>query len=522
MKRLFKAMIFLLAFCVPLFCYFFLDQLYVRRFVDFSNNWFVRESQDLARGIAIAEIMKPYEEVVLVADDLLGFGVVKNIDILEWFGERGPDVYLAQLGEQGEVVAERIGFLKFRTSILLNRTDSTRVFFVFLDDMAIFNFTILMLAVIAILAIALLARARLARQKAATIQETTILAIQSMAHDFRAPFGKLRMFMAQLKETDESRFNKLKSMNDALDKAVEHADDVLTDFLSLEAKPELHSINCNRIIERLQTSYFSSWRSDYPHIELRFEVPSEAFVLANEQKLLRVLFNLIDNAIKHATSMVTVSITQDDQQVVFQVRNDGAKIEASKLKSIFKPFHTERKGGVGLGLFICDSFVLAQGGKLTCSSQTDDTRFKFALRIANRPPLEENVSVVERASAEYRIAYIDDEKFYLDALELALKNTPISVVRFKDTDGFLVTLKDGTARFDLVLVDRFGPNFDAVKDRFPESCRDYGYDGPIVLYSNSVSNTIELAGFSKALDKAQPLSSEKIIKIIQETKNEKV
>ncbi len=504
MSKLLKVFLFVFVVGIPALCYLFLDQLYVRRFVDFSNKWLARESPlIIAKGENLPELLKPYEEVAQVADDLIGFGIVRN----EEPTFKGPDVVL-----------ERTGFLQFRTLVRIEAAPDKLVFFTFRDDMAYFNFAILALACLSGIGITLLARARLARQKEKTFQETTVLAIQSLAHDFRAPFGKLRIFMTQLKEVDPAGYEKLRAMSDALDTSVEHADDILTDFLSLDAKPALTATDCEVIVRRLETKFFAQWRIEYPQIELSFDHPKDLFVLAHERKTLRILFNLLDNALKHATSYVKLSIEPNDGEIVFSVTNDGPQIDQRQLKHLFKPFFSRRKGGLGLGLFICDSFVKMQGGKLVCASTPEITEFSFSLKVAQA----QKIAVKQKpaaATSHYTIAYIDDEQFYLDALKVALQSSGIAVTTYSHTDEFLMELKAGKTAFDLILVDRFGPHFDAVKDRFDESCRDYGYKGPIVLYSNSVANEAELKGFKRAIDKMRPLTAEIIIDIIEETRN---
>ncbi len=522
MRRLLSAFFLILFFGIPLLCYVFLDQLYVKRFHDFSNKWYARETQHLrAQDQSLSELLKRYEDVVSVSDDLKGFGIAKGGRVAESFGEAGPGLSSGLPLGDGEIYVQRIGFLAYRTMVMVDTKDATLVFFNFQDDTAFYDFLILLVAMFSILLVALFARARLSKLKEETIQQTTIRTIQGMAHDFRAPFGKLRIFMTQLERLDSPALVQLKSNREALDAAVDHADDILTDVLSMDGKTQATAFETASVAQRLETKYFASWRDEHAQVMLRFECEPNVWALGNEHKTLRVLFNLLDNALKHARSQVTLVIKKHDGGVLFCIKNDGAAIPKNHLKAIFRPFYSKRQGGLGLGLFICQTFVRAQGGELKCTSEEDNTQFFFSLPAASPPAAVRDSAAPKAINARLSIAYVDDEKFYRDALEATLAQSKISVRTFNDTDSLLMELRKGESTFDLLLVDRFGPNFDAVDDRFVESCRDFGYEGPIVLYSNSVTTGTELGGFTKVMDKTKSISADDIMNIIGDRADEK-
>jgi two-component system sensor kinase FixL len=62
------------------------------------------------------------------------------------------------------------------------------------------------------------------------------------------------------------------------------------------------------------------------------------------------------------------------------VTDNGPGIEASIAETLFQPFHTTKKTGMGIGLSLSRSIIEANGGKLWVDSDyTDGASFGFSL-----------------------------------------------------------------------------------------------------------------------------------------------
>jgi two-component system sensor histidine kinase KdpD len=84
----------------------------------------------------------------------------------------------------------------------------------------------------------------------------------------------------------------------------------------------------------------------------------------------RVLWNLIENAIKYSpeTEPVSIDVTKHDSEMVISVCDYGSGIPETQIEVVFETFHRGQQEsvipGVGLGLAIAKSIVDAHGGKL--------------------------------------------------------------------------------------------------------------------------------------------------------------
>jgi signal transduction histidine kinase len=126
------------------------------------------------------------------------------------------------------------------------------------------------------------------------------------------------------------------------------------------------------------------------HITLSGEVDASVDpVLMNAHKMQRVLYNLIQNAIRHTPADGTVFIQAracETNQVQVDVIDSGEGIDAADLPHIFEQFYRGEKsrsretGGAGLGLAIAQRIVLAHHGKIWVESQRGaGSRFSFTL-----------------------------------------------------------------------------------------------------------------------------------------------
>jgi signal transduction histidine kinase len=111
-------------------------------------------------------------------------------------------------------------------------------------------------------------------------------------------------------------------------------------------------------------------------------------VCADEDRLIQVLTNLLDNALKFTPrgGEVTVEAGEDTDAVWIRVADTGVGIAADELPFLFQQFYRgaesrpPEKLGMGLGLTICQEIVAAHGGKIWAESQPDyGARFTFTL-----------------------------------------------------------------------------------------------------------------------------------------------
>jgi signal transduction histidine kinase len=91
-------------------------------------------------------------------------------------------------------------------------------------------------------------------------------------------------------------------------------------------------------------------------------------VRADADRILRVLGNVLDNALKFTTApgRIVAAARSTTPGILFSVANSGAPVTAAEMETMFQPFWQAQsdRAGTGLGLAICRSIVEAHGGTI--------------------------------------------------------------------------------------------------------------------------------------------------------------
>ncbi|MBY9011657.1 MAG: HAMP domain-containing histidine kinase, partial [Candidatus Lokiarchaeota archaeon] len=88
--------------------------------------------------------------------------------------------------------------------------------------------------------------------------------------------------------------------------------------------------------------------------------------------------------------IIDISLTEDDQRVIFSIKDNGKGLTPEEMQKIFGKFVTIEQGvdghstldkGSGLGLYIAKGFIEAHGGKIWVESEGVDlgSEFSFVL-----------------------------------------------------------------------------------------------------------------------------------------------
>jgi signal transduction histidine kinase len=114
-------------------------------------------------------------------------------------------------------------------------------------------------------------------------------------------------------------------------------------------------------------------------VVLRVDAAGQAIVQGDRDRLLQVVFILVDNALEHAPagSSVAIAVGRRGAAVELSVTDAGPGIPAAERERIFEPFARldgparRRRGGAGLGLAIARRLIAAHGGTVAATAAAD-------------------------------------------------------------------------------------------------------------------------------------------------------
>ncbi|HEY2038217.1 MAG TPA: ATP-binding protein, partial [Edaphobacter sp.] len=223
----------------------------------------------------------------------------------------------------------------------------------------------------------------------------------TVSHELRTPLTSLRGALGLLRGgTLEARPEKSQQM---LEIAINNADRLVrlvNDILDLErissGKSELHlsSVRADKLLHDAVRAYSDQMPGADSRIVLTH---SNISVWADAERILQVLRNLLSNAIKFSAPDGKIYLAArrlDDQEALFEVRDNGCGIPQDKIEHIFDRFQqadasdSRALGGTGLGLTICRRIISQHGGHIWATSIPDEgTTVHFTLPMRPRTTL---------------------------------------------------------------------------------------------------------------------------------------
>jgi signal transduction histidine kinase len=214
--------------------------------------------------------------------------------------------------------------------------------------------------------------------------------IAAVSHDLRTPITSLRLLTEAVGDDivdAPTRRGYLGQMGTHIDVLAALIDD-LFELSRLEAGDiqwTLQQVPLGQLVEEAVDALRPD--AEAKGVSVRADVRAHQPARANPEKVQRVLFNLIQNAIRHtpADGSVTVLAEAADGRVEIEVADTGDGIGENDRGRVFEPFYrggsdaARTRAGAGLGLAISRAIVEAHGGRIWLADSPTGTRVRFSL-----------------------------------------------------------------------------------------------------------------------------------------------
>ncbi|HEY2160508.1 MAG TPA: HAMP domain-containing sensor histidine kinase [Solirubrobacteraceae bacterium] len=218
--------------------------------------------------------------------------------------------------------------------------------------------------------------------------------VAAVSHDLRTPITSLTLLADAVgddivdEQTRRTYLGRMRTHIDALSALI----DDLFELSRLEAGDIRWSLERVPLRELVgETVAAMRVQADLKGVAVRAEVPLELRpAQANPEKLQRVLFNLIQNAIRHTPADGSVVIRAEPvaDRIEIEVADTGDGIAGPDRDQVFEAFYrggtdaSRTSGGAGLGLAVSRAIVEAHGGRIWLPESQAGTRVRFSLPAA--------------------------------------------------------------------------------------------------------------------------------------------
>ncbi|OAV45703.1 ATP-binding protein [Lewinella sp. 4G2] len=321
-----------------------------------------------------------------------------------------------------------------------------------------------------------------AREKAEAGDRAKNVFLSSMSHEIRTPLHAI-LEAGNFLYKDDPREDQLPFIN-VLRNAGSSLLAIVNDILDLSklesgmATLDLRPVKVTQLIDQVVDTYAPQCAQKGVRLVGSKPLTDVPLVMADAQKLLQVLNNLVSNAAKFTAAgeiklQLEYQANEDGQhQLTFHVRDTGTGIAPDRLDRIFEPFVQAKSsiqadyGGTGLGLPICQRLLKAYGSELKVNSREGEgTEFHFTLllKAANQQQIarhERRTTPVELLPPlnHLRVLNVDDNQANLLINARYFKEWKLPYDQFTSPIDALRTLDKQV--YDLILLDLKMPELD--------------------------------------------------------------
>ena len=157
----------------------------------------------------------------------------------------------------------------------------------------------------------------------------------------------------------------------------------MLDFAAVR-KPRPEEVDLNEVISEVLRFTSAECLRRSITVDVSFD-PSLPKACVDPGGVRQIILNLVMNALDAmATTGTTLRLSTcmgSTRRAIIAIENNGPAIPADVVPNLFRPFHTTKDGGTGLGLYLSRQIARDHGGDLETENQEGAVRFTLTLPL---------------------------------------------------------------------------------------------------------------------------------------------
>lgn len=215
--------------------------------------------------------------------------------------------------------------------------------------------------------------------------------VANIAHELRTPMTSIKGFVDGIIDgtiPPDKEPTYLKIVSDEIGRLARLTNSML-DISKLDSGEFIMNVKKYNIWDTISAVAFAfEGRIENANISVRGFEPQRINVLADQDIIHQVVYNIVDNALKFTPNggYIVFNVTENTEFVTVKIRNSGSGISKEALPYVFERFYkadasrSVHTKGAGIGLYIAKTLVQRSGGEIFVESVQDEyTEFIFTL-----------------------------------------------------------------------------------------------------------------------------------------------
>lgn len=218
------------------------------------------------------------------------------------------------------------------------------------------------------------------KEKELAFQKERKTLILSLSHDIKTPLSSIELYTKALRsdlyDMQEKKDEALQGIARNVKEIKGYVNEIVTasreDFLNLEVSMGEYYIS--EVMKAIENYYKD--KLSVIHTKFQMDEISECLVKGDKNRMVEVLQNVIENAIKYGDGKrIRISFGEEEDCKLIHVENSGCSLKKEELPNIFDSFYRGSNStglkGSGLGLYICKTLMHKMDGEIFAGMKED-------------------------------------------------------------------------------------------------------------------------------------------------------
>lgn len=215
--------------------------------------------------------------------------------------------------------------------------------------------------------------------------------VLSLSHDIKTPLSSIKLYSKALSEDLYQDETKKKEIYEGITKNALDIENYVNEIIRTSKEDFLNlSVNVGEVYLSDVLNDIRKYYKDklsVKHIDFSVEEYSDALLSADKDRLIEVIQNVVENAIKYGDGgFIKITVSEEEDCKLITISNSGEVVSSDEVNHLFDSFYrgtnVGNQKGSGLGLYICRKLMNMMDGEIFADMSEGNPKFVIVVHMA--------------------------------------------------------------------------------------------------------------------------------------------